>query len=1355
MASLDKLIIEITGDASGLTKALSQANKNLTTFNTSVSNGNKAVNAFIAQVNKGASAVGRLVTTVNEIKSAFTGLNRSITSSAASITKLGESARTANADIKSFANNLSKVAVAFETISGASKGATAAINSLQRRVAALSTTISATNGSMRTFNRTIQAGAAGAAAGGIHINNYGGQLGGAGQQANRTAGFFNNLNRANVSLMEGFRRHVAQITALRTLTYQALFWFSPLIYSIINVNAQYEKQMQLLKNLSGQSSELAKTQWATETRKQLMTLANTNPFSLAQITESFVRMKVSGLDPLNGSLQVLMDSIAAFGGGNDELQRAGIALQQMVGKTAVSMEELRQQLGEHIPDAMSAMAKGMGLNMAKFYKAVQSGTVESVSAIHNMMVVLNNEHRGAARQMMMTWNGMIARLGTAWQQFVTSIEHHPGRNTFIDQMKKSIDEVMVFLNSPAGVNFAIQVDDALASVAKNIARVIAFIYEWRTQIIFAAKVFALMWGGKLVLGTLTSFITVFAQAIRIIIVSIRALMGIQAAAAVVATNFANAIRGAAVALGICATAEEAAAMSMAAITGAMLGAIGIAVSLAGAIWLVVRALNAKSDAQKNADLRKGAERGEAWDEDKNGYSGDREQEKIRLQNLKKQAEEGGHHVQGPKGEDMFVKDDKATVQRYWQDYNEGAHAYNLKNANTANARKAAINVQWDAAQSDPYAATRARFNAEKAKVKPDDPKQGEKLHTLEDQERQQLAVDAQKEVDRLTDLKKTNKDPAIATAIDQRLNTIEADKESYMQGFVPQLHVAGTKKPKKKKTPRDPMEGVDNSFANAYERSKDLEHQLKDLTDGTETEFDAGAAREEGEKRAKALGKNKDAVRDAIKNEVEYQHQLQKSIKVQQAIIAVEGEASKQKEELANDLDDLQLSYKTIAHQVDLYKGSLERQHRVELQIAEARMNNLPTGNTEREIKMRDIEIQQFIRLKEAINAATRAKEADLVVKVAIEAKGEIEDYQATFRSPIQQADYETSKQLEKYNDALQTAIHLASMEKEVDDDLNAAKGLLNARIKELTQAKATDNEISADSIVIQQNRRIAEDEAAKAAKASIPILEQRISILNEEAAIRHKLNGAGGPLLDWAKKANQDFTDLGATMAQSLTGAMDDFINSLADGKIAFKDFVKVILKQLLLVIIRGLIAKAILAALGMVGTAGNGFDPLGHAGTGTGAFMPNNPLPVDTGMGAIPMPAPDFSAAGLHEGGIAGGIPTFTRNIDPAMFSFARRYHTGGIAGLKYGEVPIIAQKGEGIFTKEQMQAMGKDKNSSNPNNVQVNVINQTGTQADVEHRPAKFDGEKWVETIILKKMGQAGPVRDGLKAIVSKGS
>jgi hypothetical protein len=53
-------------------------------------------------------------------------------------------------------------------------------------------------------------------------------------------------------------------------------------------------------------------------------------------------------------------------------------------------------------------------------------------------------------------------------------------------------------------------------------------------------------------------------------------------------------------------------------------------------------------------------------------------------------------------------------------------------------------------------------------------------------------------------------------------------------------------------------------------------------------------------------------------------------------------------------------------------------------------------------------------------------------------------------------------------------------------------------------------------------------------------------------------------------------------------------------------------------------------------------------------------------------------------HTGGIAGSSALGSKFANPAVFAGAPRFHTGGIAG---NEVPIIAQKGEGIFTKEQM--------------------------------------------------------------------
>lgn len=60
----------------------------------------------------------------------------------------------------------------------------------------------------------------------------------------------------------------------------------------------------------------------------------------------------------------------------------------------------------------------------------------------------------------------------------------------------------------------------------------------------------------------------------------------------------------------------------------------------------------------------------------------------------------------------------------------------------------------------------------------------------------------------------------------------------------------------------------------------------------------------------------------------------------------------------------------------------------------------------------------------------------------------------------------------------------------------------------------------------------------------------------------------------------------------------------------------------------------------------------------------------------------------SGFHGGGVVGGRSTFSRFVHPAYFDNAPRFHGGGIAG---DEVPVIAKKGEGIFTPEQMRAMG----------------------------------------------------------------
>jgi hypothetical protein len=57
--------------------------------------------------------------------------------------------------------------------------------------------------------------------------------------------------------------------------------------------------------------------------------------------------------------------------------------------------------------------------------------------------------------------------------------------------------------------------------------------------------------------------------------------------------------------------------------------------------------------------------------------------------------------------------------------------------------------------------------------------------------------------------------------------------------------------------------------------------------------------------------------------------------------------------------------------------------------------------------------------------------------------------------------------------------------------------------------------------------------------------------------------------------------------------------------------------------------------------------------------------------------------NAAVKHEGGTVGGQPNRSRAVSPFVFKGAPRYHAGGIAGLRPGEIPAILQRNEEVLS------------------------------------------------------------------------
>ncbi|AWJ89289.1 hypothetical protein Sp245p_05565 [Azospirillum baldaniorum] len=138
---------------------------------------------------------------------------------------------------------------------------------------------------------------------------------------------------------------------------------------------------------------------------------------------------------------------------------------------------------------------------------------------------------------------------------------------------------------------------------------------------------------------------------------------------------------------------------------------------------------------------------------------------------------------------------------------------------------------------------------------------------------------------------------------------------------------------------------------------------------------------------------------------------------------------------------------------------------------------------------------------------------------------------------------------------------------------------------------------------------------------------------------------------------------------AEGIRSFTDEFaggVSSILTGQArigdGFRSMIGNMSKMLADFFARWMVQQAALAAMGWMG-----IGPTASASAATGAAA------IGPGTGFI-----------YHEGGFvgAGGVPS--RSVPMSLFAGAPKFHTGG---LLRGEVPVIAKRGEGIFTPEQM--------------------------------------------------------------------
>jgi len=1019
----------------------------------------------------------------------------------------------------------------------------------------------------------------------------------------------------------------------RNVLNQLYFVFGRMPAAIIKTNAEIERMEFLLKGMSNAADEAAKSLDAKNMVSTLFDMARDAPFSVGAMTDSFVKFRSVGLTPLDGSMQSLMDAVAAFGGTDETLKRASIAIQQMGGKGVISMEELRQQLGEAVPQAITVMAQSMGVSYGKLVEEISKGTVAAKPALDAMFNGFQLAFGGRARQMMDTFNGKVAVMQTNLKELVSTT---PGMKEFFESTKDLVGALGDLFGSNAARNFA----DSVGGVLSDITDYLTGVTE----------------GAGIAMGKMASFFSLVSDKWNeegTVLWVVRSLLGeIKILSEEAYQTMTKLLFG-----------ED----QTDALRRRMMEGRDLAEEEIGHATKILEAENDKlAEAKRKRDRLIASLKGTA----KTDYI---------AEDLRFRSDTQGRVADVSKGRADELREERTRLQQ---------EQMALINDYSINADRERAVLEEQLRQNQAALDEEIRIRNERL--------ENQRRYLAAANTIQQKAAAAQQADVKYDAFGDVIKPEVLASALSEMspivqelrkefaeaVKEVEALEKSVESMSGTMSKELGEKADELVEPYIDSLEDLQASFSS---QNADLQAEIQALIEDTSLTQEERATRAgelAGEVAATQIGLITD-LGAAATSELEAQgaagmeaaavfaqYVLSLISSIQSTSAAVPGFVRKgittvgkpgggSKKKGKSDAEKTSEKFKTLA---DDLARDLEK---VTKKLADPFGFEIPNA-----VEKTTDKLQKMIDKLPAGSAAAARFTAEM----------------------------------EKLVQAARQVAIAESMIELKEDARDAKRGLMSGsaraqleasdEIKNLNSMKAYYTEFG----LWRQEHEIT--------------LQDRILTIQETAR-------AATPLGAWANEWRSFGEEISGLMADTFGGISDELATMIVDGEADLASFANSILQTFLKISINsGLSAIFDSFSGGSSGSSGGGFfQSIGKA------------------LGIV-----------KHGGGIIGGGGV-GRSIDASAFVNAPRFHTGGIVG---DEVPAILKKKEGVFTPDQMSALGGLARQAPQ--IEMNIINNSGTQLNSEQGEMRFDGEKAILDVVLSAANQSGTFRDGLKGALT---
>lgn len=231
---------------------------------------------------------------------------------------------------------------------------------------------------------------------------------------------------------------------------------------------------------------------------ELEVISKRNGIAMDLTVDAAQKLKNFGLDPLNGSLQALIDQNAAVGGSQQDLEGKILALGQAWAKQKLQGEEILQLVERGVP-VWDLLQKATGKNVQELQKLSEAGKLGR-DVIAQLYQTIGQENAGAAQRSLGSISGLVAQASARWLEFRQKIVD-AGVGDYLKQQLQSI------LDSTGGMDaLAKRVSDAIVSTLEALRRLgtslapigaivrdgALALAEHARQVLFLAKVYVLL-----------------------------------------------------------------------------------------------------------------------------------------------------------------------------------------------------------------------------------------------------------------------------------------------------------------------------------------------------------------------------------------------------------------------------------------------------------------------------------------------------------------------------------------------------------------------------------------------------------------------------------------------------------------------------------------------------------------------------------------------------------------------------------------------------------------------------------------------------------------------------------------------